>query len=595
MHAEQSKTLCSQKGRLVGRLLLTVPLVLCASFAFAADHCASLRAQYQGVPFEGSASSYKELGVWLAHRNERACALQAFLSAIAKDGSSWEANYNAGELYMAAKDPQSASPYLARAVASKPESVPSRIAYGEALEKLNQIEEAETIYRDGLAFAAQSPLLLSNLANLLAQKREYGAAIYYWRQAIALDPENNQYQLLMAVAFTRSGQYDKSIAVLKALVQRAPDFEPGYFSLGAAYAGKAEFVDAAEAYLSALKLRPTDNDAQFSLAQAFMVLLRYEEARPLLSGYVATHPEDARALSLLGVTNSLLGNLSEAEQELHQAVQLTPESYDAQYNLGRVLQESGKSKEAVAHLETSLSLRPDSLEAHFQISKAYKTLHEDKLKDEQIALIEKQNATRADQTKAAVLGTEGTRAFSAGDIQRALENYKNALSLDPWNARLYYDLSLVYGKAGDTASEEKALLEAETLDPTFAMVHDQLGLLYLRAGDDSKAQVEFQDAIKNDPSFSQALSNLGVLLARSGENAKAERLMTRAIESDSSFVEAYVNLGLILAAEGKLTDGLRVENDALAKSPNDAGAHAAKGSIEATLRHAATPAIQINP
>jgi tetratricopeptide (TPR) repeat protein len=571
------------------RFPLIFPLILWTSFASAAEPCARLQEKYAGARLDGSAASLNELGMWFAQQNENACALQTFLAAVAKDHSFGEANYNAGRMYMAANDAKSAAPYLAQAVTARPESVASRVLYGEAQQALNESTQAEETYRQGLALDTQSPLLLSHLASLLAGKREYGAAIHYWQLAIAQDPKNNEYQLRLAIAFTESGQNDKAVALLKNLVASAPNFAPAYYSLGAAYTRLSQYGDAEAAYRTALKLKPDDSEAQFSLAEVLMVLLRYEEAKPLLVSYVAAHPANAQAIGFLGQTNGRLGNLSEAEAQLRRAVQLDPGSYDAQYDLGVLLLQAGNAREAVDFLKSALALRSNSSEVHFQLSKAYKALHEDALKDEQIAIIQKLSAARTDQTKAAVFSNDGMHAFTAGDMAEAAENYKKALALDPANAGVYYDLSLVYAKEGDTASEQKVLLEAEKLDPSLATVHDQLGLNYLQLGDTAKAQAEFREAIQQDPSFARAYTNLAVLLAKEGKNTEAEQLLRHATESDPSLTEAFVNLGLVLASEGKLADALRVENEALAHAPDDRTARAAKAGIEAAMRPNATP------
>ena len=79
-----------------------------------------------------------------------------------------------------------------------------------------------------------------------------------------------------------------------------------------------------------------------------------------------------------------------------------------------------------------------------------------------------------------------------------------------------------------------------------------------------------------------------------GQTIKAEYFLNRAIESDPTLVEAYLNLGLVLATEGKLPAALRAEDKALATSPKDAGAQAAKNAIEIALQHAAAWAASVS-
>ena len=149
-----------------------------------------------------------------------------------------------------------------------------------------------------------------------------------------------------------------------------------------------------------------------------------------------------------------------------------------------------------APLKSAISLRPDSLEAHFQLSKVYKGQHQEGLKDEQVAIVRQENAAVAEQTKAIVLGNKGTRAFSAGDMAKAVESYEEALKIDPKNAKLLYDLSLVYRRLGNKPSEKKALLEGENLDPSYPVVHNQLGMMYSEEGTAQKQKMNFSTRSK---------------------------------------------------------------------------------------------------
>jgi Flp pilus assembly protein TadD len=148
------------------------------------------------------------------------------------------------------------------------------------------------------------------------------------------------------------------------------------------------------------------------------------------------------------------------------------------------------------------------------LSKAYRRNGQKELADEQIKLTEQLRQIDSDKTKSVVLGNQGNSALAQGNAEDAINNYTEALRLEPRNAKLYYDLSLAYRRRGDSRAELSSLKQAEACDPALAIVHDQLGVLYMEAGNQDSAEDEFSKALALQPEFTDALNNLGCLEKR---------------------------------------------------------------------------------
>src|SRR5262249_13748833 len=130
-----------------------------------------------------------------------------------------------------------------------------------------------------------------------------------------------------------------------------------------------------------------------------------------------------------------------------------------------------------------------------------------------------------------VAGTKVNQAneyFQAGNYQRAVDLYREALEQDQGNARTYYDLALALEQLGKTDEEREALKKAVSLDSTLARAHNQLGLLNLRSGHDIEAEQELKTSISLDPGYAEAQNNLGVLYGQQGKNKEAEDLFRQA-------------------------------------------------------------------
>ena len=194
-----------------------------------------------------------------------------------------------------------------------------------------------------------------------------------------------------------------------------------------------------------------------------------------------------------------------------------------------------------------------------------------------------------DQRRASVLENEGAQEAKTGDLQKAVSSYKEAIQLVPQEAKVRYDLALVFEQLKDRGSERALLLQAAALNPSIADVHNQLGFLDLASGDAAAAEQQFQAALRAEPGMTDALGNLGVLYGQQGKLAPAEHLLRLAVESDPSYEKGYMNLGLILAAEGRFDEAHAQMQKALALSATDAVALHAMRVIEAQLANPAKP------
>ena len=137
----------------------------------------------------------------------------------------------------------------------------------------------------------------------------------------------------------------------------------------------------------------------------------------------------------------------------------------------------------------------------------------------------------------------------------------------------HFDLALDYQRAGDL---ERAIAEYRALlaqDDASVEVHDNLGLLYADRGQIDEAIKHFRRAIELDPSSIKAHNNLGVALMRAGELNGAAAEFRIALENDSRNVEPLVNLALVQKAAGRSAEAQALLQRAVRLAPSNAGAH----------------------
>jgi tetratricopeptide (TPR) repeat protein len=79
---------------------------------------------------------------------------------------------------------------------------------------------------------------------------------------------------------------------------------------------------------------------------------------------------------------------------------------------------------------------------------------------------------------ASTTASGANQAYLEGHPETAVAGYREALKLDPGNAKTYYNLALAQQKLADTGAAIASLEKAVSLDTDFADARNQLGLFY---------------------------------------------------------------------------------------------------------------------
>lgn len=121
----------------------------------------------------------------------------------------------------------------------------------------------------------------------------------------------------------------------------------------------------------------------------------------------------------------------------------------------------------------------------------------------------------------------------------------------PENALAYSSLGSSFKKAGifNKAIEEYKM--ALSLDPAYAKDHNDLGTCYYQIGLVDEAIKEFQHAIKLDNGLLDAYNNLGSAVGDKGRYQEAISYFEHTIKINPEYAQAYNNLGITYARMGK--------------------------------------------
>ncbi|MBI5787918.1 MAG: tetratricopeptide repeat protein [Candidatus Schekmanbacteria bacterium] len=136
------------------------------------------------------------------------------------------------------------------------------------------------------------------------------------------------------------------------------------------------------------------------------------------------------------------------------------------------------------------------------------------------------------------------KAITEPDIDRKIEYYNRALSIDPEDAKTHNNLGVLYKKKGlfkEAITHYEMALDVPGYEtPEFA--HNNLGVIYREMKEYKKAIEHFQAAVDFDPKFAKAYNGMGMAYKSLGEYEKAAECFRNAVEIQPDYVQAEYNL-----------------------------------------------------
>jgi len=109
---------------------------------------------------------------------------------------------------------------------------------------------------------------LFNRAAALSEKGRFEAAIPAWRQAVALNPDDDRAQTSLGAALASTGRPGAAIAHFEKAVEANPSYDDAWSGLGAALMATGRLADSIPRYERALEINPENVEALANLGAA---------------------------------------------------------------------------------------------------------------------------------------------------------------------------------------------------------------------------------------------------------------------------------------------------------------------------------------
>lgn len=519
--------------------LLAVTLVFTPGFSYAqkapaaaCSRVASIETQIKAHP---TAGLYAQSGDWFRKHHRPQCAALDYASAVLMEPKSASLFLLLGTSLFEAGDLEASEQALRESIRIGPQTAEQHEKLAQLLEQRRLPDEAKAEWAAALRIAPRSSAALDGMAKHLIAEGNYAGAIKLL-QGVPLD--NELLALDLVQAYGRGGSLEIAEKTAREARERHPESFPITYTLTTILVDQGKFQEASKLSERYATAHPRNIEAQHLFLHLLITTNDSKRASPLAKKLLAQRPMDDYFLYVNGRLEQEAGEYAAARSHLEQSIRLNSSSTDAHYQLGLALVKLNVPEAARSQFEQAIKLGLREPEVHFQLAKVLRTLGKPEEAEQELRLyknlVDSQSKEALAQGKAALAQKE----LDAGNTEKAVGLFREALSTTPDNALLQFQLGMALDKLGDLASEKAALEKAIELDGDMAIAHNQLGFLFSQAGDVDSAEEHYREAVRAAPAYTQAWINLAATLAMESKIPEAQQAVARALQTDPSNVEA---------------------------------------------------------
>lgn len=446
-----------------------------------------------------------------------------------------------GTGYIGKADLRSAVRFYERAAAAKPGDLEIAGAVATLYEALGDASRARAVM---LAVPAElkSADVYNRIAEISGRMNDHVSAVDFYRQALALDPDNATAVMGMATGFDflenrdssiayyeRAAAGDTLLAVSKRLVDLyadAGDYQKlivtarkilaaNFYenavrrSLGYALFKSGGAGDALNEFLIASRLETDDTYSKFYIARIYIEQGKYQEARVELTEALRINPGFIELWIYLGFAAIDLKEYDLAYRALAEAAHRGGDMSQIHYLLGVISELDGRESDAYFYYSKSLTRNADALAA----LEALANLN-DRLGRKSEAYANFRRIITLDTTNAVALNYVAyTMAERAESLDQALLLVEKALAAEPANGYFLDSRGWIYFQQGELTLALDDLKRASELVPD-TVILDHLGDVYLKLDDAGNAAETFRRILLIDPGNGTAAKKLKLITNR---------------------------------------------------------------------------------
>jgi tetratricopeptide (TPR) repeat protein len=447
----------------------------------------------------------------------------------------------------------------------------------------NQTDTAITYFRQAIALNPKNENAKLGLSEALTAKGDETSAktgaesaVVFYEEAVKLNDKNAAAYASLGEIYDDSNQNEKAIANYEKALQLSPNLTELHAPLGILYLQKGE-IALAENYLTKAGSTNT-NDAE---TQYFKGLLFYKqnknpEALAAFSSAIKAKPDYSEAYYYQGETYDRMDKDKEAINAYKQAVQINPRFTEAWFDLGVAYYNRNRYEDAITAYKETLKLRNDNGEAHLNLANTFRQLDRYPEANGEYGL-----AATFIKGDADMYSEWGFCLGKEKKWNTAVERLHTAVSMQP-DPVDYTNLGWAYYNAAQNDLRDKrepeaktklakgrdALQKATALNPNFDAAFLNLGVTLTDLGDFQGAVNALTRATNLRKNWVSAINELGLAYRQLNDLDNAVKQFKKATDIDKNFAAGYYNLGETEYRRGNTKEAMKAHEKLKKLNPN---------------------------
>jgi len=211
-------------------------------------------------------------------------------------------------------------------------------------------------------------------------------------------------------------------------------------------------------------------------------------------------------------------------------------------NLGTIYEKKGWYNKAKEAFTIALILDPNFLQAKRNIANIY---YKQGNYNEAMKLYSELADNKLGANKEIIFIALGDMYIEKGDYQKALDEFKTALTRFPSSKDARQRVGLTYAKLGNYYKAIDTFKDLIYIDPENFRAHNNLGGLYQKLGNIQDARVQYKNSIEINKSFTDAYLNLAKTYAIEGNLKEAENILLEALEVGDKTPDLFNTIGIL--------------------------------------------------
>lgn len=404
---------------------------------------------------------------------------------------------------------------------------------------------------DTAEIARASALALYSQGMINEYNDDFAGALSNFQQAVALDPDNEELNLRVAIGLLQQKRQDEALAVVEAYARNHPDAEKAQLFLTLVYRATEQYDKVERIYRQMIKQSPSKPDVYLELAALYIKQGNDAAAIKLLEQAVDKVNNPLDLLRVLG--GIYMKQSADSTQEkktrksrdaairtFEQALAVETNDVSILFQLGILYiqnQQVGKALDDYARIE---QLNPDNLQIRQRLAMSFADAGS---KDKAIALL--QDMSKKEPNNPRIYYYLGELYSEKGDTTNALLHFSLAATNAPADPAPFIKKAILQVEYSPEAAKQSLSEGLETL-PGDPRLTEMLGYVFFSEKKYDKAIEHFAQALenvekKNPGSINPTLYyNYAIARQMAGQLQEAAALLNKAMEKNPAYLDAYL-------------------------------------------------------